>query len=206
LSSVIEIVGILDDGPDSLTGNTLRIVQQAEVLVGGARHLAFFPGHPAEQWAIRGGLADLTQRISAETRQVVVLASGDPNFYGIAGYLGSKLGRDRIRIHPNVSAMALAFARAKVPWDGALLHSVHGRPMDGLTELVRSAAKVGIFPDERNSPAAIGQLLRAAGETGYRAFVCENLGGDRERVVETDVHGLAAGEWAPLNVLILERI
>lgn len=202
---VVEIVGILDDGAESLTVKTLRLVRQAEVLVGGTRHLEFFPDHPAEKWPIKGSLGALAGRIGAEIRRVVVLASGDPNFYGIAAFLGARLGRERIRIHPNVSAMALAFARARVPWDEAVLRSVHGRPMEGLADLVRGAARVGLFTDEKNSPGAIGRLLLDAGLTGYRAYVCENLGGERERVVETDLQGLTKQAWAPLNVLILVR-
>jgi precorrin-6Y C5,15-methyltransferase (decarboxylating) len=202
---VIEIIGILDDGPGSLTLKVLRIVEAAQVLVGGSRHLTFFPDHPAEKWPIKGSLSDLAARIGAEERRVVVLASGDPNFYGIASFLANRLGRDRIRIHPNVSAMALAFARAKIPWDGATLTSVHGRSMDGLAELIRSSAKIGLFTDGTNSPAAIGRLMAEAGVTGYTAYVCENLGGDRERVVEIDIVGLAASQWASLNVLILVR-
>lgn len=200
---IVQIVGILDDGPDSLTGKMLKLVNQAEVLVGGTRHLEFFPDHSAEKWPIKGSLVALADRIAQESRRVVVLASGDPNFYGIAGFLAKRLGRERIVIHPNVSAMALAFARAKVPWDGAVLHSVHGRSADGLADLVRGAAKVGLFTDEKNSPDAIGRLLLEAGLTGYRACVCENLGGERERVVETDLPGLTETAWAPLNVLIL---
>jgi precorrin-6Y C5,15-methyltransferase (decarboxylating) len=202
---LIEIVGILDDGPESLTLKTLRILEQAEVLVGGARHLAFFPDHPAERWPIQGSLGELSQRIATETRQVVVLASGDPNFYGIAGYLGKQIGRERIRIHPNVSAMALAFARAKVPWDGATLYSVHGRSMDGLIEKVLSTPKIGLFTDAKNSPQAIGQHLLDAGMSGFTVFVCENLGGERERIVQTDLPGLVSAEWAQLNVLILMK-
>lgn len=205
MSNPVEIVGILDDGPESLTAKTQRIVAAAEVLVGGVRHLAFFPDHPAEKWPLRGSLEELAGRIAAEGRRVVVLASGDPNFYGIAGFLVRRLGRGRVRIHPNVSAMALAFARAQVPWDGALLLSVHGRPLADLAVRLQGAAKVGLFTDPEHSPDAIGRLLLAAGYTGYRAFVCENLGGPAERVVETDLPGLAAGRWAPLNVLILLR-
>lgn len=202
---VVEIIGLLDDGPESLTGRLLRLVQQAEVLVGGTRHLAFFPEHAGEKWPIKGGLQPLTARIAAETRRVVVLASGDPNFYGIAGYLRDHLGAERIRIHPNVSAMALAFARVKVTWDGAVLHSVHGRPMTGLVDLVRGAQKIGLFTDAAHSPDAIGRLLLEAGVTEYVAHVCEHLGGERERVVQTDVAGLTQARWAPLNVLILVR-
>lgn len=202
---VVEILGLLDDGPESLSGKMLGIIEQAEVLVGGSRHLAFFPAHLAEKWPIKGPLAPLAERLRTEVRRVVVLASGDPNFYGIAATLVEGLGRDRIRIHPNVSAMALAFARAKISWDGALLRSVHGRSMGGLEAEVRSSAKIGLFTDAQNSPAAIGRHLMAAGLTGYQAHVCENLGGERERVVQTDLSGLAAQEWAPLNVLILVR-
>lgn len=203
---MIEIVGVLDDGRDSLTLGTLRIVEQAEVLVGGTRHLAFFPDHPAEKWLIKGSLGELAQRIKTETRRIVVLASGDPNFYGIAGYLGKQIGRERIRIHPNVSTMALAFARAKVPWDGATLHSVHGRSMDDLVEKVLGSTKIGLFTDEKNSPRAIGLLLAESGvTTGYTVYVCENLGGERERVVQTDLLGLVRAQWAPLNVLILTK-
>ncbi|HEY3364131.1 MAG TPA: cobalt-precorrin-7 (C(5))-methyltransferase [Symbiobacteriaceae bacterium] len=89
---VVEIVGMLDDGPDSLTAKTLRIVAQAEVLVGGRRQLDFFPDHPAEKWPIQGPLDGLVARIGAEGRRVVVLSSGDPNFYGIAGVLIAGLG------------------------------------------------------------------------------------------------------------------
>lgn len=204
-ASTVEIVGILDDGPDSLTLKTLRLVEKAEVLVGGRRHLAFFADHRAEKWPIRGDLADLARRLAEETRPTVVLASGDPNFYGIAGYLATALGQERIRIHPNVSAMALAFARVKIPWDGAVLHSVHGRPLDGLADLVRRADKVGLFTDATNSPDAIGRNLLAAEVGGYRAYVCENLGGADEHVVETDLAGLTRQTWAPLNVVILVR-
>jgi len=203
---VIEIVGILDGGRDSLTLGTLRIVEQAEVLVGGTRHLEFFSDHPAEKWLIKGGLGELAQRIKTSTRRIVVLASGDPNFYGIADYLGQQIGRERIRVHPNVSAMALAFARAKVPWDGATLYSVHGRPMDDLVEKVLGSSKIGLFTDERNSPRAIGLLLAESGVIkGFTVYVCENLGGERERVVQTDLPGLVRETWAPLNVLILTK-
>ena len=36
---------------------------------------------------IKGGLSALVERLSAETRNTVILASGDPLFYGIGGYL-----------------------------------------------------------------------------------------------------------------------
>ncbi|MDO8691049.1 MAG: precorrin-6Y C5,15-methyltransferase (decarboxylating) subunit CbiT, partial [Dehalococcoidia bacterium] len=65
--------------------------------------------------------------------------------------------------------------------------------------------KIGIFTDERNSPSAIARELLARGVTGYRAFVCENLGDANERVTETDLAGLAGLEFSPLNVLVLLR-
>ena len=41
------------------------------------------------------------------------------------------------------------------------------------------------------------------GRDGYAAYLCENLGADEEKIIETDVKGLLDIDAAPLNVLIL---
>jgi precorrin-6Y C5,15-methyltransferase (decarboxylating) len=205
LENKVVVVGIGDNGPDSLGREALRAVEGAQVLMGGARHLGFFASHPAEKLPIRDNLKEVVARLQSETRRVVVLASGDPLFYGIAGYLSNKIGRDRLEVLPNISSMQLAFARIKESWQDAVLVSCHAKPIEEAIDLVRDAKKVALFTDDENTPARIAKELQKAGIGGFRAYVCENLGGEGERVSEADLPDLAGMTFGPLNVLVLIR-
>lgn len=202
----LHIIGLGAEGAPSLAPRALALVAAAEVLAGGRRHLELFPDHPAERVVVGGDLDEVAERLRAalgEGRRVVVLASGDPNFYGIAGPLLGRLGRERAEILPNVSAMQLAFARLRLSWEDAALASVHARPLADILEIVRRHPKVGLFTDPRHTPAAVASFLLRQGVPPRRAFVCENLGTPEERVVSCDLAGLPGREFAPLNVLVL---
>lgn len=205
MNQKIVVVGIGDNGADSLSREALRRISEAEVLLGGERHLAFFPDHPAEKLAIRDNLKEIAARLQTETRRVVVLASGDPLFYGIAGYLATKIGRDRLEVLPNISSMQLAFARLKESWHDAALVSCHAKPIEEAIDIIRDARKVGIFTDDENTPARIARELLKAGIGGFRAYVCENLGGRDERITACDLAEMAEKSFSPLNVLVLVR-
>ncbi|HUY87852.1 MAG TPA: precorrin-6y C5,15-methyltransferase (decarboxylating) subunit CbiE [Pirellulales bacterium] len=201
----VVVVGIGDNGADSLSRDALRRVADAELLLGGERQLSFFADHPAEKLAIRDNLKEIAARLQAETRRVVVLASGDPLFHGIAGYLAAKIGRDRLEILPNISSMQLAFARIKESWHDAALVSCHAKPLEDALDVIRDAKKVGIFTDNENTPARIARELLKAGIGGFLAHVCENLGGAEERVSSWNLEELAERSFSPLNVLVLTK-
>jgi precorrin-6Y C5,15-methyltransferase (decarboxylating) len=135
--------------------------------------------------------------------RIVVLASGDPNFFGIASYLTGKLGKDSFEIIPNVSAMQLAFARIRESWEDAVFVSAHARPIEDIVETVWSNDKVGIFTDAEHTPAAIAKVLLERGIEGYLVYVCQNLGEKEEKVIETDLAGLCETKCSSLNTLIL---
>ncbi len=203
MSTKIYVVGIGDNGKQSLGQEALQIVSAAEVLVGGDRHLSYFPESPAEKWPIQNKLKTITEKIASEKRRVVVLASGDPLFYGIAAYLLKQITAARLQVIPNTSSMQLAFAAIKTTWQDALLVSCHAKSVNPHISSIRSALKVGIFTDQNNTPAYIASQLLAAGLSDFRAFVCENLGGLNECIVESALSNLPGQEFAALNVLIL---
>jgi precorrin-6Y C5,15-methyltransferase (decarboxylating) len=203
----VYIIGVAPGGASSLNSEARRLVKQAEMVLGGQRLLDVFPSLTGEKIAIGNNLseaADLIKRNLGQKR-IVVLASGDPNFYGIAKYLTSKLGKDAVESIPNVSAMQVAFARIKESWDDAVFVSVHARPIADIVETVRASDKVSIFTDDEHTPAAIAEVLLENGVDGYRAYVCQDLGGQDEQVIETDLPGLRNTQFSPLNILILLR-
>ena len=199
------IIGVGVSGAASLGPRALDVIDEADLLCGGQRLLDFFPRVRARKVVIKSNLAELASLIGEglERERVVVLASGDPNFYGIARYLVGGLGKERVEIIPNVSSMQLAFALVKESWDDAVFTSVHGRTIEEILGTVRSSRKIGIFTDNQRTPGEIARMLLDRGLTGYQAFVCENLGGADERVTETDLDGLVVLPVSPLNVLIL---
>jgi precorrin-6Y C5,15-methyltransferase (decarboxylating) len=203
MTKSIKLIGIGDDGRQGLLPLYEKWIDESEVLVGGKRHLAFFPDYEGEKVAIEGGLSALVERLQSERRKVVILASGDPLFYGIGGYLSSKLP---LEIYPAVSSIQLAFARMGERWHDAYLTSVHGRSIKGLAQRIDGKEKVAILTDAKNSPNKLASYLLSFGMTEYKAFVAENLGGTAERYRWLELEEMLDAEFSPLNVVILKKV
>jgi precorrin-6Y C5,15-methyltransferase (decarboxylating) len=204
----VTIVGIGDDGCLGLSSRAMNAVAGAQVLVGGERQLAFFPEWRGERIVLKTELSATLERVAqlAGEHNVCVLASGDPLFFGVGSLVAKKVGAEHVEILPQPSAMQWAFARARLKWDDATLISVHGRPLAGLAARLRRVAKAALFTDDESSPPRIAEHLIAYGQGGFRAWVCENLGGADERVREFALAELVqATDVGPLNVVLLQR-
>ena len=209
----VTIIGISDAGLDRLSGESRQALSKATFLAGGVRHLSFCNDIAAEKLILKNNLKELAERLQAELAKPgahpVVLASGDPLFYGIASFLGKQLGAERLRILPYLSSMQLAFARVGLSWEIAQFISVHGRPLDNLSSLVPTAAKVGIFTDHENHPAHVATYLIALGwPKAATAWVLEDLEGATERMTRLSLEELAARgakDFSELNVVLAVR-
>ncbi len=204
----VTLVGIGDDGCVGLTSRAMNAVMAAQVLVGGERHLAFFPEFGGERIVLKGGIAAVLDRVAelSEDRNVCILASGDPLFFGVGSLVIRKVGADHVEVIPQPSSMQLAFARVGLPWDDATFMSLHGRPIEGLLTRLRRQRKAAILTDESNTPARVAAWMLEHGETAWQTWVCENVGGPDERVRALSVVELAAShDVGPLNLLLLAR-
>ena len=202
------IVGIGGEGPERLSPALLERIRRADLLMGGERHLSWFSDIPGEKLVIGSNLKEVADRAVAalrEGKRVVVLASGDPLFHGIGSFLIKRIGKEGVEIVPSVSAMQTAFARVKEPWQEAALVSLHAKPIENILPFLEEKKLIGLFTDEKNSPPAIARYLLDRGEQGWTVWVCENLGSETERIVESDLEKSAAGDFAPLNVMILKK-
>ena len=206
------LLGIGELGCSSLTNQALEILSQAQILAGKKDFLDFFPDFtherlemPLKDQSVSETLTHLFARSKEEN--VVILASGDPNFFGIA-----KLARrywKHLNIIPNLSSMQIAFARVNESWHDAIFHSVHGRgDIFGLASRIRNQKKVCILTDPKNSPARLAQHLLEFHQADWSAFVCENLSeAATESITQYDNLTTLANQekFAALNLLILLR-
>ncbi|MDP2311936.1 MAG: precorrin-6y C5,15-methyltransferase (decarboxylating) subunit CbiE [Pseudomonadota bacterium] len=200
-AAAITVVGIGMNG--ELSPAAQAAVATAALLAGGTRQLALFPGGDAARFDFTGRMKELRpllERTLAAGRACVVLASGDPLFFGIGSFLARHFRPPDIRFVPSPTAVTEAFARVGLAWEDAEILSVHGRPMADVAAALDRAGKVALLTDETNTPAAIGAVL---GDRDGTAWVCERLGADDERVRELPLRDLAGIEADPLNVVIL---
>ncbi len=203
MSRKIFVVGAGVEGQEGFSRRTLDLIRSASILIGGDRQLALFPDFAGKKLAISNNLAAAVELLQAAQQTVVVLTSGDPLFFSIGRYLLRNLPGAELEFVPNVSSIQYAFAKIKEPWDDAIFVSAHGRGLKKAVDRIVANDKAAILTDEVNTPAAIAAELVARGRDGYAAYVCEELGTARERIIATDVKGLLEIEAAALNVLIL---
>lgn len=203
MKPAIKMIGIGDNGKASLLPLYLEWIQQCEVLVGGERHLQFFADFKGEKMPIKGALSEMMEQLKQDHRSIVILASGDPLFYGIGSYAARKLGH--VEIYPHLSSIQLAFAKLGQGWQDAYVTSVHGRSMKGLAQRIDGRQTIALLTDATNNPNTIAQYLRHYGMEEYRAFVAENLGGSNEKTGWYSLQEMAEAEFSPLNVVILQK-
>src|SRR5215207_323271 len=157
----IHIVGVGGDGLAGLTSRARELVAGSELLVGSDGALRLLPEVNAERVRIGSDLGDVTEKLRAGfgTKRIVVVATGDPLFYGVARYLCDRLGKDRFEVLPHVSSMQLAFARVKESWEEAFLTNLANHSIEQVVDKIRIASKVGLFTTETSSPAQIAKTL-----------------------------------------------
>jgi precorrin-6Y C5,15-methyltransferase (decarboxylating) len=206
-SAKIPVLGIGGDGLAGLTVRSRELLTHADIVFGSDSVLRILPELKAERRRIGSDLQDVLDAIRAQfgKKKIVIVATGDPLFYGVARYLCDKIGPEHFEVIPHVSSMQLAFARIKESWEEAYLTDVGNRSLDEVLDRIRTSETVGLFTSEKRDPATIARELLARGIDYFRAFVCENLGGPDERVTQGDLAEIAAMQFDPLNVVILKR-
>lgn len=192
---MITVVG-WDGSP--LSEAAIDALASATLVVGGARHLAAVPVPQQARTVVLGslerGLAELTRDRAA---RAVVLASGDPGFFGIVRALRSA-GLDPV-VLPAVSSVALAFARLGLSWDDALVVSTHGRALGPAVNVCRTHAKVAVLTGPGAGPAELGAALVGS----YRTLhVLTALGTAEEEWLECAPEEAALREWREPNVVL----
>jgi precorrin-6Y C5,15-methyltransferase (decarboxylating) len=186
-ANTVTIVG-MGMSPEDLSNRALSIIKEADILIGGKRHLDYFSEMPVQKFLISRNLKEVLSVINAsmkKKKKVVVIASGDPGYYGIGNYLITNLGKEKIEIIPNITTFQSAFAKIKESWDDALLLSLHGRPMPQVVPLLKKHKKVGLLIGNKNTPSRIAKsvLSEDASLKATRVFILEKLGTKEERVL-----------------------
>ncbi len=200
----LAVIGIGEDGWSGLSGAARGLVEGAELVVGGARHLSLIAENARETLAWRSPLSDTLPDIARRRgRRVAVLASGDPLCYGVGALLARHFASDEMIVLPSPSAFSLVAARLLWPLEECVCVSLHGRALERLRLHLAPGARVIALSNDGATPGKVAQMLRDLGWGPSKLMVLEHLGGPRERRIDT-----TAAEWreeraADLNTVAL---
>jgi precorrin-6B C5,15-methyltransferase / cobalt-precorrin-6B C5,C15-methyltransferase len=187
-----------DGSPPS---DAARAALDAATLVAGTRRHLALPHVPvgAEQ-IVLGSIDIAARRIAKHRGTAVVLADGDPGFFGVVRALRDpELGLE-VEVVPGVSAVARAFARAGMPWDDARVVAVTSRTLRRAVNVCRAYPKVAVLTAPGAGPAELSLLLTGV----HRTFViCEELGTDQEQITVLTSDKVADHIWRDPNVVLV---
>ncbi|MFJ8809405.1 precorrin-6y C5,15-methyltransferase (decarboxylating) subunit CbiE [Streptomyces sp. NPDC102490] len=183
-----------------LTAAARSALGAATLVAGAAHHLALPEVPPAAERIRLGSVALAARRLAAHRGTTVVLADGDPGFFGVVRTLRAPEFGLEVEVVPAVSSVAAAFARAGMPWDDAQVVVAHPRTLRRAVNVCRAHPKVAVLTSPGAGPAELGLLMEGV----HRTFViCEELGTTRERVTVVTSDKAADHSWRDPNVVIV---
>jgi precorrin-6B C5,15-methyltransferase / cobalt-precorrin-6B C5,C15-methyltransferase len=203
----LDVIGIGAEGPKGLAPELVRLIGEARLVVGGRRHLAMVAD------LVRGEAVPWSTPITATMSRIeaqrghspaVVLASGDPLWFGVGRLLLSRFAAAEMAFHPSLSAFQLAAARLGWPLAESACISLHGRSLDRLDRHLAHGRRLLVLTADGAAPASIGERLAAAGFGRSMLTVLENLGAADEAVVGLRADEAADRRFGDLNTLAVK--
>jgi len=192
------VAGIGPGNPRFLTREVKDAIENFEKVVAFGR-VSNSLGHIRKDFIRIEKIAHI-DKLLEEYEDILILASGDPCFYGIVEYLK----RENIKIEkilPGLSSFQYMMAKLGITWQGANFLSLHGRK--GKLESVKNYKLSIILTDKDNTPSRISKSLYEMGVKG-RIYVGFNLSYEDERIIKAEI-GKKIDDITPLAVVVIEN-
>lgn len=209
------VLGIDASGRTGIEGLALHeMIGSCVAMVGSSRQIELLASHipdvdlPASlNWNL--GVDALIEATTAAKGNILILASGDPGYFGIVRLLRVTLPGKELMIYPVPSSVSLAFAKVGVNWEDAVVISAHGRPYSSvLVELMRAleageqTTKLAVLCSPEHTPQFIAQVLLDAHARFDRYLVCSDLGSTTEFVFEGTLQAISQASFSANSVLV----
>lgn len=182
---------------------SLSAIDEAEVLVGGERHLALFAHKGKEEFLLKGNYSAVCPYIrdNYKNKKIVVLLSGDPGYHSFLRKISLEFTQDEYSVFPGISSFQLAMSRIGKVWNEGHLISLHGVRIEEVN--FPTIGLMIMLTDYKNTPGCIARELLQRGYKNRTAYICENLSYENERVRKMRLEEIEEEEYR-LCVMIIE--
>lgn len=200
---MIHIVGMV--GGEAFGRAANDALANADVVVGSPRQLANLPLAPKDTIELTGAYSAVFDRIADRSDTVVIIASGDPGFFGLTRVAVERFGPAAITVHAAPSSISLAFARLGLHWDDATVVSAHGRPLDDAVRAIGTARKVAILTSPDNPPQVVAKAVLDSRPDLDDAAVVTRIGEPAASVTRGTLSEIASGTFDAMSVVVLQQ-
>ncbi|SCX30035.1 precorrin-6y C5,15-methyltransferase (decarboxylating) subunit CbiE [Agrobacterium rosae] len=201
----LSIVGIGENGLAGLGQDARQAIETAEFVFGGKRHLALAEDAikgQARPWPVPFDV-EMADVVALRGREVCVLASGDPFFYGVGVTLLRQVPAEETVSYPAPSAFSLAASRLGWALQDVECVSLHGRSIDLIRPHLHPGAKLIVLTSDEKAPALLASLVSEAGFGASNFSLLEALGGPRKKVQTGKAAKFSLSDVDPLNVVAI---
>lgn len=198
---MIYVTGVGPGSEAYLTRRAADVISGADILIGGQRHLDEFAGLTTETRVIDADISGLMNWIAERLdRRIVILASGDPMFFGIGKRISETFAPEQVQIVPGISSVQYLCSREGMDMNDIYLTSSHNRSPD--FDWLLAHERIGMVTDSKIGPKEIAAEIRQRGQT-RRMIIGENLSGRNERITILNADDVS-GDY-DMNVVLIDK-
>lgn len=198
---MIYVTGVGPGSEAYLTRRAADVISGADILIGGQRHLDEFAGLTTETRVIDADISGLMNWIAERLdRRIVILASGDPMFFGIGKRISETFAPEQVQMVPGISSVQYLCSRAGMDMNDIYLTSSHNRSPD--FDWLLAHERIGMVTDSKIGPKEIAAEILQRGQT-RRMIIGENLSGRNERITILNADDVS-GDY-DMNVVLIDK-
>ena len=207
MSEKIKLIGIGDDGFEGLSKKVQSIILDAEIIIGGLRHLSMVPEVVAKKISWSKDLKQDIKKINEyKSKKICILASGDPLFYGIGRLLLEHYSISEVEVIPSPSSLSLCCARIGYNIKDIEVVSLHGREFDDIIKYIQPNNRIFVLSHDKSTPSRIIELLNTLRFEDSNLYIFENIGGENETITKKRVNEPINEKFSDLNSILIECI
>ena len=199
---MIYIVGIGPGHKDYMLNKAINILENSDIIIGFSRAIDSINFIDVKKEKI-DSLKGILEKLKNSNENISLVASGDPNFFGIAEYIKKNLDKE-ISVISGISSFQYLTSKLNKSWSNAYTGSMHAREGFFLEKIKENNLCIWLC-DNKNTPVELCRILNEE-NIECKVFIGEKLSYEDERIVFGNPKEFLNESFGDLSILIVERV